>query len=40
MPMINEAVYCVMEGVGTPAAVDEVMKLADHKRVGILPDIS
>ncbi|MFI5246407.1 MAG: 3-hydroxyacyl-CoA dehydrogenase family protein, partial [Gemmatimonadales bacterium] len=27
MPMINEAVYCVMEGVGTPEAVDTVMKL-------------
>jgi 3-hydroxybutyryl-CoA dehydrogenase len=28
MPMINEAVYCVMEGVAEPEAVDTVMKLA------------
>jgi len=27
LPMINEAVYCVMEGVATPEAVDTVMKL-------------
>src|SRR5207253_10144897 len=27
MPMINEAVYCVMEGVGTAEAVDSVMRL-------------
>src|SRR6185436_17801930 len=27
MPMINEAIYCVMEGVGSPDAVDSVMKL-------------
>jgi 3-hydroxybutyryl-CoA dehydrogenase len=27
MPMINEAIYCVHEGVATPEAVDEVMKL-------------
>jgi 3-hydroxybutyryl-CoA dehydrogenase len=27
MPMINEAVYCLMEGVGTPEAIDTVMKL-------------
>jgi len=27
MPMINEAIYCVMEGVATPEAVDEIMKL-------------
>ena len=25
MPMINEAVYCLMEGVGTPEAIDQVM---------------
>ena len=25
MPMINEAVYCVMEGVGTAEAIDSVM---------------
>ena len=27
MPMINEAVYCLMEGVATKEAIDEVMKL-------------
>src|SRR5438128_9926295 len=27
MPLINEAAYCVMEGVATPEAVDAVMKL-------------
>ena len=27
MPMINEAVYCLMEGVATREAIDEVMKL-------------
>jgi 3-hydroxybutyryl-CoA dehydrogenase len=26
MPMINEAIYAVMEGVGTPQAIDTVMK--------------
>ena len=26
MPMINEAIYAVMEGVGTPEAIDAVMK--------------
>ncbi|HEV2670653.1 MAG TPA: 3-hydroxyacyl-CoA dehydrogenase NAD-binding domain-containing protein, partial [Gemmatimonadales bacterium] len=27
MPMINEAIFCVQEGVATPEAVDQVMKL-------------
>jgi len=27
MPMINEAIYAHMEGVGTVEAIDEVMKL-------------
>jgi 3-hydroxybutyryl-CoA dehydrogenase len=36
MPMINEAVYCVMEGVGTPEAVDEVMKLGMNHPMGPL----
>src|SRR5262249_43485002 len=26
LPMLNEAFYCVMEGVGTPDAIDTVMK--------------
>ena len=36
MPMINEAAFCVMEGVGTPAAVDEVMKLGMAHPMGPL----
>ncbi len=36
MPMINEAVYCVMEGVATPEAVDEVMKLGMAHPMGPL----
>lgn len=36
MPMINEAVYCVMEGVAEPAAVDEVMKLGMSHPMGPL----
>lgn len=36
MPMINEAVYCVMEGVATPAAVDEIMKLGMSHPMGPL----
>ena len=36
MPMINEAIYAVMEGVGTPEAVDEVMKLGMHHPMGPL----
>jgi 3-hydroxybutyryl-CoA dehydrogenase len=36
MPMINEAVYCVMEGVATPDAVDTVMKLGMAHPMGPL----
>jgi len=36
MPMINEAVYCVMEGVATPEAVDAVMKLGMNHPMGPL----
>jgi len=36
VPMINEAVYCVMEGVGTPEAVDTVMKLGMNHPMGPL----
>jgi 3-hydroxybutyryl-CoA dehydrogenase len=36
MPMINEAVYCVMEGVATPEAVDEIMKLGMSHPMGPL----
>jgi 3-hydroxybutyryl-CoA dehydrogenase len=36
MPMINEAVYTVYEGVGTPEAVDTVMKLGMNHPMGPL----
>jgi 3-hydroxybutyryl-CoA dehydrogenase len=36
MPMINEAVFCVMEGVATPEAVDTVMKLGMAHPMGPL----
>jgi 3-hydroxybutyryl-CoA dehydrogenase len=36
MPMINEAVYAVMEGVGTPKAIDAVMTLGMNHPMGPL----
>lgn len=36
MPMINEAIYAVMEGVATPTAVDEVFKLGMSHPIGPL----
>ncbi len=36
MPMINEAMFCVMEGVATPEAIDTVMKLGMNHPVGPL----
>ena len=36
MPMINEAVFCVMEGVAAPAAIDTVMKLGMNHPMGPL----
>jgi 3-hydroxybutyryl-CoA dehydrogenase len=36
MPMINEAAYCVMEGVGTPEAIDNVMALGMNHPMGPL----
>jgi 3-hydroxybutyryl-CoA dehydrogenase len=36
MPMINEAVYCLMEGVGKPEAIDQVMKLGMNHPMGPL----
>ena len=36
MPMINEAVYCLMEGVGTAEAIDGVMKLGMAHPLGPL----
>ena len=36
MPMINEAVYCLMEGVGKPEAIDQVMQLGMNHPMGPL----
>jgi len=36
MPMINEAVFCVQDGVATPEAVDTVMKLGMNHPLGPL----
>jgi 3-hydroxybutyryl-CoA dehydrogenase len=36
MPMINEAVYCLMEGVATREAIDTVMKLGMNHPMGPL----
>jgi 3-hydroxybutyryl-CoA dehydrogenase len=36
LPMINEAVFAVMEGVGTPEAIDTVMKLGMNHPMGPL----
>jgi 3-hydroxybutyryl-CoA dehydrogenase len=36
MPMINEAAFAVMEGVGTPEAIDTVMKLGMNHPMGPL----
>jgi len=36
MPMINEAIFAVMEGVGSPEAIDAVMKLGMNHPMGPL----
>jgi 3-hydroxybutyryl-CoA dehydrogenase len=36
LPLINEAAYCVMEGIATPEAVDAVMKLGMNHPMGPL----
>lgn len=36
MPMINEAIYCLMEGVATKEAIDTVMKLGMNHPMGPL----
>ncbi len=36
MPMINEAIFCVQEGVATPEGVDQVMKLGMNHPLGPL----
>ncbi len=36
MPMINEAIYCYSEGIGTPENIDNVMKLGMNHPMGPL----
>ena len=36
MPMINEAIYCLMEGVGSVESIDTVMKLGMNHPMGPL----
>ena len=36
MPMINEAVYCLMEGVGSAESIDTVVKLGMNHPIGPL----
>jgi 3-hydroxybutyryl-CoA dehydrogenase len=36
MPMINEAIFCLGEGVATKEAIDEVMKLGMAHPIGPL----
>ncbi len=36
LPMLNEAIYCVMEGVATPESIDSVMKLGMNHPMGPL----
>jgi len=36
LPMLNEAMYCVMEGVASPEAIDTVMKLGMNHPMGPL----
>lgn len=36
MPMINEAAYCLMEGVSTPEGIDTIMKLGMNHPMGPL----
>jgi 3-hydroxybutyryl-CoA dehydrogenase len=36
VPMLNEAIYCVYEGIATPEAVDQVMKLGMNHPMGPL----
>ena len=36
MPMLNEAMFCVMEGVGEPENIDQIMKLGMNHPMGPL----
>lgn len=35
-PMVNEAIYCLHEGIGTPEAIDQIMKLGMNHPIGPL----
>ena len=37
VPMINEAIYAVYEGISTPEGMDEVMKLGANHPMGPIP---
>jgi len=36
LPMINEAIFCLYEGIATPEAIDEIMKLGMNHPMGPL----
>lgn len=36
MPMINEAIFCLQDGVATPEAIDQIMKLGMNHPMGPL----
>jgi len=36
MPMLNEAIFCVQDGVADPAAIDQIMRLGMHHPMGPL----
>ena len=36
VPMINEAIFCLHEGIATPEAIDEIMKLGMNHPIGPL----
>ncbi|MBU4451081.1 MAG: 3-hydroxybutyryl-CoA dehydrogenase, partial [Actinobacteria bacterium] len=36
MPMINEAIYCLREGIATKEAIDRIMKLGMNHPMGPL----
>jgi 3-hydroxybutyryl-CoA dehydrogenase len=36
MPMINEAIYCLQEGVASRESIDEIMRLGTHHPMGPL----
>ena len=36
VPMINEAIFCLQEGIAEPEAIDEIMKLGMNHPIGPL----